>query len=397
MFTSAEPVRIAVDRELGVDSAAVPDQPLLFLLAIAGHWFASAAAVNRVHAQPWPCPKLKRWRDRIAWANAALSVGLLAWCYGPASPVRTVVLGLCASGLLTLLWVAVQHWRRRETPVVASSGQVDDLAGRVPIGDGPIAALARVPGNQFRQIETTDKTLALPGWPPGLTPLRVLHLTDWHFTGTPGLAFYQTAVERAAALDPDLILFSGDLVDRMDLLGWIDRTLGQLDAPLGKFFILGNHDWMQQPDVIRQAVVDAGWTDLASRTVTTAHDGQTIELAGNETPWMGTEPAFASDGVRIGVMHTPDRLPWAVGQRCDLVVAGHNHGGQIRVPGLGPLLAPARTGVRYAGGVYQKNRTVMHVGRGLGALHPLRINCRPEITLLTLVPVAAAKPALEPI
>ena len=372
----------------------MPSQPLLLTLAIAGHWFASAAAVNRVHAQPWPCPKLKRWRDRIAKANLVLSIALIAWCYAPASTLRTVVLSISATGLLALVWVAVQHWLRSESPIVQASGRVDDLADRVAVGDGPVAALARVPGNQFRQIETAEKTLALPQWPGELAPLRVLHLTDWHFTGTPGLPFYETAVERAAELDPDLILFSGDLVDRMDLVGWIDQTLGQLDAPLGKFFILGNHDWMQQPEVIRQAVVDSGWTDLASRTVTIAHDGQTIELGGNETPWMGTEPTFETDGVRIGVMHTPDRLRWAVDQRCDLVVAGHNHGGQIRVPGLGPLLAPARTGVRYAGGVYQRGRTVLHVGRGLGAMHPLRINCRPEITLLTLVPVSAAKPAL---
>ncbi len=68
----------------------------------------------------------------------------------------------------------------------------------------------------------------------------------------------------------------------------------------------------------------------------------------------------------------------------DLMLAGHNHGGQIRLPFLGPILAPSLSGVRYASGTFQRDNTVLHVSRGTGGLTPFRWNCTPEIALLAL-------------
>ena len=366
----------------------MPNQPLLLLAALLGHGFAWAAVINRVHSQPWRCRTLKRWRDAIVAVNVVAPLLLVWWAYTDAAePLRTVVFAALSLGLLALLGAIVQHWTRAERAVAESRSTVLDLSDSVAIGDGPIVRLAGVPRNEVRQIDVAEKTLQLPRWPRDAAPLRVLHLTDWHFTGTPDRTFYGRAVEAANELDADLALFSGDLIDRMDLLPWIKPTLGQVKARHGRLFILGNHDWMQQPDAIRTAVADAGWDDVANRTRIVDVDGTRLEIGGSERPWMGTEPSFTSDAVRIGVMHTPDRFAWAVAEGCALAVAGHNHGGQVRLPGVGPLLSPARTGTRYASGVFERRGTVMHVGRGLGALHPLRIRCRPEITLLTLTAV----------
>jgi uncharacterized protein len=82
--------------------------------------------------------------------------------------------------------------------------------------------------------------------------------------------------------------------------------------------------------------------------------------------------------------HTPDRLRWAREHEIDLVIAGHTHGGQIRAPLLGPIVAPSHHGVRYASGTFFESPTLMHVSRGVSGLTPLRWNCSPEITRLVL-------------
>ena len=82
-------------------------------------------------------------------------------------------------------------------------------------------------------------------------------------------------------------------------------------------------------------------------------------------------------------------LGWVSGisvseRRVDLMLSGHNHGGQVVLPGIGPVYAPSRFGVRYIGGVYWENPTLLHVTRGISGQYPLRLNCRPELTKLIL-------------
>ncbi|MEN0111081.1 MAG: metallophosphoesterase, partial [Planctomycetota bacterium] len=96
----------------------------------------------------------------------------------------------------------------------------------------------------------------------------------------------------------------------------------------------------------------------------------------------------AADGdasLRLRLVHTPDRFAAACAAGEHLVLAGHNHGGQVCCPGVGPLLCPSRHGVRYAAGTFRRGGTVMHVGRGTGSLFPLRYACPPELAFITLV------------
>ncbi|HMO37367.1 MAG TPA: hypothetical protein PKA06_15115, partial [Gemmatales bacterium] len=83
-------------------------------------------------------------------------------------------------------------------------------------------------------------------------------------------------------------------------------------------------------------------------------------------------------------VHSPDQYSWAVKEKFNLVLAGHNHGGQIRIPGFGSIFVPSKTGRSYDQGVFQKGNTVMHVSKGLSGGHPVRYFCRPEATWLTL-------------
>jgi predicted MPP superfamily phosphohydrolase len=104
----------------------------------------------------------------------------------------------------------------------------------------------------------------------------------------------------------------------------------------------------------------------------------------------GAEPeglkGCPEDGFRLCLSHTPDHLPWARRHGIDLMLAGHVHGGQIRLPVIGSVFVPSRYGRRYDCGTFHEPPTLLHVSRGLGGEEPLRFNCRPEVTKLILRP-----------
>jgi predicted MPP superfamily phosphohydrolase len=115
-------------------------------------------------------------------------------------------------------------------------------------------------------------------------------------------------------------------------------------------------------------------------------------LAGNELPWFGpaadigevSASETSGQPLRILLAHSPDQFGWAQRHGVHLMLAGHNHGGQVRLPLLGAILAPSRHGVRYAAGAYRTGDTVLHVSRGTSSLTPIRVNCPPEIAILVL-------------
>ena len=111
-----------------------------------------------------------------------------------------------------------------------------------------------------------------------------------------------------------------------------------------------------------------------------------LELLGNELPWfpLGDATSPSSADFRILLSHSPDQIPWAKEQSIPLMLAGHTHGGQISPPFIGPIVSPSVFGTRYACGLFYEPPTVMHVSRGLSGVHPIRLNCLPELALLTL-------------
>ena len=109
---------------------------------------------------------------------------------------------------------------------------------------------------------------------------------------------------------------------------------------------------------------------------------------------MGSQPDLCGapdNAFRIFLSHTPDNLPWARRHSINLMLAGHNHGGQIRLPLFGPVYSPSAYGAHYASGVFWEKPTLLYVSRGISGRHPLRLNCPPELTRLTLRAIAATK------
>ena len=398
---------------------------LLLLILAAGHTELAVVLVNRAHALPLKCGTLRHIRHLHDVLIPAVPLALM-WFVGLRGP-RLVFGGswnevppgwlaymaLCAVGVASLAASSLRYLtQRRPAQVAANHSRVVDVAaelGRPPLGNGPFRWLTPVPGNEIFEIELATKDIHLPRLPKECDGLSILHLSDWHFIGTIDRPFFERASQLAAELRADLIVFTGDLLDRQALADWIAPTLGTLSAPLGCCFILGNHDWYLDPAATRRALVECGWQDVAGRVVTIEHRGVRLEIGGTERPWMGEHPEFTpreitvtrsvSEGLgprepthdpasriplRLLLSHTPDHLAWARSQHVDLMLSGHNHGGQVVLPVIGPVYSPSLSGCRYAGGESFEDPTLLVVSRGLAGRHPLRLGCRPEITKLVL-------------
>jgi predicted MPP superfamily phosphohydrolase len=380
----------------------------LFLIVVLslGHAALLVAIVNRVHAWPLPLALLHRMRQvhdlmiialpaLFVWGYGVHEPGLLlggAWHRLPL-PVQTY-LAVCGVIAVALPVIALRRMLKPTLQLQLSNhSQVIDVPARLgyrPVGSGPYAWMARIPGNEFLTLEVSDKEYRLPRLPAAWDGLSILHLSDLHFIGTVDRPYFEQVVEAARGMPSDLVVFTGDLLDREDLIDWLPDTLGRLSAPLGCYFVLGNHDWyLTNTEEVRARMESLGWLSLAGRCELLPHRGGTLALCGSERPWMGTAPdlsAVPPEAFRLLLSHTPDNLRWARNEQCDLMLAGHNHGGQVRLPLFGPVYSPSASGARYASGVFWEPPTLLYVSRGIGGRHPLRWNCRPELTRLILRP-----------
>ncbi len=377
---------------------------LLLLAWYAGHCELWTGWLNRIYAKPWSRRRLNRWRRWHDWSLLLGPVVLVGWIglWSPAVLLggdwidmdwpATVYAAACTAGFASL--VTRSAWKQlapRPAAFLSHNSHVLDLAeqlGGRPIGDGRHQGMARLPCNQAFELDITTRTIHVDNLPPEWDGFSIVQWTDLHLTGTIDRNWFETVVELTNRLEPDLAVCTGDLLDDMTLLDWLPATLGRIESKLGRCFVLGNHDWHLQPEQIRQTMTrDAGWTNVAESCIAWEHKGRQIEIAGTECPWMGelsnlkTKP----DGTfRLVLSHTPDNIHWAAENDADLVLAGHNHGGQVCLPLIGPVYSPSRYGVRYAAGDFQVGPTLMIVSRGLSGRHPLRYLCRPELVKVVL-------------
>ncbi|MCY3006144.1 MAG: metallophosphoesterase, partial [Planctomycetota bacterium] len=165
-----------------------------------------------------------------------------------------------------------------------------------------------------------------------------------------------------------------------------------LGDSIPRLFVLGNHDRACGLDsTVRRVMTQLGWLDCGQcdyRLETRL--GQVVVL-GNERPWFHREttPGFSSaeaqaDEFRLGISHSPDQFAWGKKQDLSLLLCGHTHGGQIRFPWIGPIIAPSKYGSRFASGIFYQSPTLMHVSRGISGIHPIRLGCLPEVSVLEL-------------
>ena len=232
-------------------------------------------------------------------------------------------------------------------------------------------------------VERVDIPVA--GLPPSLAGLRIGFITDIHCSRWYSAEDVHRAVSRLNDEHPDLILLGGDYVT------WGDRqyvqpsaeALASLSAPYGLFGILGNHDDDRD---MPAALATRGITVLrdARTRLTIRHEA--IDLVGIRF-WTKRHVDIAplmrgTSGTVIFLAHDPRRLTEAAALHVPLILSGHTHGGQVVLPLVGPVAAQKFPVVA---GIGRRDRTTMFVSRGIGTVYvPVRINCPPEVAVLTL-------------
>jgi predicted MPP superfamily phosphohydrolase len=303
----------------------------------------------------------------------------------------TVYVGFCwLAGLVVVPWVTMGRLLRRPASLASNHTRTIDIAlqlGYKPFGRGRNRYMAHFPRNEIFRVDFTEKTLRLPRVPAAWDGLTILHLSDLHLHGSPDRAFFEQVMEECGRWEPDLVALTGDVVDSNRHHRWILPLLSRLRWRSAAFAVMGNHDYWHDPQLVRRRLRRLGIDVLANAWKQIDVRGTPLVVIGNESPWFRPAPdlsACPQDIFRLCLSHTPDNVGWARRQQIDLVLAGHNHGGQIRFPIIGSVLVPSRFSRRYDCGLFEEPPTVMHVSRGLSAQHPLRYNCRPEVTKLVL-------------
>jgi predicted MPP superfamily phosphohydrolase len=317
--------------------------------------------------------------------------GLLAWPpTGTLHALLLAYLAVClAVALLWLPWVTLRRLMRRPPAGLTRSEvvNVERQLGRRPRGDGHHALLAHLPGNELFHIEYVERELYPARLPAAWDGLTILQLSDLHLHGTPDQDYYAALLDRCAVWNPDIVAITGDVADSPEHHTWIKPLLGRLRWRIAAVAILGNHDHRYDVGLIRGELRQLGILVLENNWLTLEVRGQPLTVIGHEGPWLAPPPELSScpaEPFRLCLSHTPDNMAWARRQGMDLVLAGHVHGGQIRLPPFGSILVPSRCGRRYDGGTYEEGGTLLHVSRGISGEHPVRYNCLPEVTLFTL-------------
>ena len=225
--------------------------------------------------------------------------------------------------------------------------------------------------------------------------VRVAHVSDFHLNSHLPLSYFQHAMRRVAEAQPDLLFFTGDFVTYAEFIPLLSQVLPVARGRLGSFGVLGNHDAWADAAGVRAAAEAAGVRMLGngSRRLPLG-DGASVLLAGYEHPWgdgVWREPKRMPGELALLLTHTPDNIHQVEGLEFDAVFAGHYHGGQMCVPGLGALVVPSKYGRQYDRGHFVFDRTHLFVTSGVGSAEPpVRIWCPPDILIVDFLPDGGA-------
>ncbi|MGM0902531.1 MAG: metallophosphoesterase [Bacillota bacterium] len=253
------------------------------------------------------------------------------------------------------------------------------------------------------EIEPHMLDITLHDFPSPLLPqefngFKIVQFSDTHLGFQYNLEQFQKLIKKINGLEPDMIVFTGDLMDNPNEFKetqQIIQALTKLRAPFGKYAVYGNHDHGGYgSDIYRRIIQEAGITLLVNeaRTVTLLN-GSSIHIAGVDDSMLGhpnIESALSGlpeNSYTILLSHAPDFASVASNYNIQLQLSGHSHGGQIQIPFWGPVVTPPH-GEKYPEGFYQlgdNQGLTLYVNRGLGTTRlPFRFLSKPELTLFTL-------------
>jgi predicted MPP superfamily phosphohydrolase len=346
---------------------------------------------------PYPIRLVYKWPEQEV--SSLVLYGLLypfsLWGMASASTFLLVVVKDVGAAL-------VRCWQRSSPTAVVPANPLQDLPcttrreflrwsfGTVAVSPAGMFAYGAAIGKE--RYEIVQRTITLPNLSPRLRGLRIVQLTDIHvgnFMKQDKLAWYVRAVND---LTPDIVALTGDFIGSSPhFIPACAAALEKLDAREGVFACLGNHDYWVGAHHIAATLQAAGVDVLRNEARRLVLKGAPLNIAGVDDPWRGhadfNRAMSMSDPNAPTVMlcHQPDLFPAAVQRRIDLTLAGHYHGGQIKLPFFGRGMSPAHLISDFVEGHYIQGRCQLYVSRGIGITGPpVRLNAAPEITLLHL-------------
>lgn len=353
---------------------AVP--PLLLVLTLLFwplHQWIQVVADHRIVERITPEPL-----ERVLWSLTLAKIGS-AWLF--------IAAGIGAYWIVDRVRVLAQGEKR-----VAGTNTLPSNVVRLRKAHVPFAPLRKLGAhNDLYDIEVTRHEVFLDHLPASFDGYRIAFLTDTHVAAFVRRAFYKEIIAQTMAFEPDLILLGGDFVHwerHIPLMA--DVLLTDLRARDGIYAVLGNHDYWANADGVIAAMTAKGARFITNRSIAIRRGHDRLAVLGIDEIYRGTpdlDAAFALVDAHvpcIGLSHHPDIIDKLDGRRLDLLLCGHTHGGQIRFPFFGSVVVPSRHEGRYASGFHRVEDVLMYVSRGIGAIPPLRILCKPEVATFTL-------------
>ena len=264
------------------------------------------------------------------------------------------------------------------------------LVGGLVLAAGSILYATQI---EPRWLDISSISLILPRLHPIFDNYRIVQISDIHMGTWITRQRLADVVKSVNTLSPDLIVITGDFVTDLHhtVVADLHSCLSKLRSKDGIFAVLGNHDYWSNPKTIRQILEISGIIELPNKVHSVKRGDQYLNIVGVDDYWENKARLrdvigkFRDEEAAILLAHEPDFAEISSkSNRFDLQLSGHTHGGQVILPKIGPIVLPMY-GRKYPAGLYLVDEMLLYTNRGLGTGHPkIRLNCRPEVTLLTL-------------
>jgi predicted MPP superfamily phosphohydrolase len=294
----------------------------------------------------------------------------------------------------------ITHPRLSPREILSTRAENRVLREHVLHHDGPPTGALKAllnRANQLYNLEVITHEVALPNLPRAFDGFSLVQLTDPHLGPSISREFMRCVVQITLEMAPDLVALTGDYQSYpKDVEGAarLIRPIGEWSQRerkgMGALAVLGNHDRGSGTAHVIDALRRARIRVLNNRHVELTRGGASLYIAGIADPWsVRNDLDIAMLGIPqnacvILLAHVPDFLDETTGAGVALQLSGHNHGGQIKLPIIGPVLVSSRYGRRYTEGWFKREGTLMYVSRGLGGKPAIRLGTRPELTRLIL-------------
>jgi predicted MPP superfamily phosphohydrolase len=343
-----------------------------------------------------------------AWTSPEAAKVFYIWIIATGILSVIILLGSILSGLTWLVhWVSnlIPPLRRlKEATFTRPAIQRFDASRRVFLRRGMYGLTATTFGTttygllqSSPAMEITRQTIPIRNLPPAFEGATIGIVSDIHSSPSMSKENMDLYVRELLGLKPDLIVVTGDFVtSQTEEVYPFTEAFGALKAPLGVYGVMGNHDfYTSRPEFVAQEITRCGIQLLRNDGVTLQRGSDAIALLGIDDTGRPERAGSMMATARLGasrpdtsilLSHRPYFLPEAASRNIDLMISGHTHGGQIVFGRLGDVsITPAQLFSPYVWGKYARDNTQLFVTRGIGTVGlPVRMNCAPELVLLTL-------------